>query len=119
MMTNKLRSKITGMFFYNIMLLGWVLLNLRMIAKGIQSALWAPVGEATKAITACSYSWTGLTLIISENGKYSETVIVNNFLCVTLVIAVLYNIYCIIRVFKLQDSEALSENKTMFNDGSK
>ncbi len=119
MMTNKLRSTITGMFFYNIMLMGWVLLYLKIIVEGIQSALWTPVGEATKAITAFSYSWTDLTLIVSENGKYSDTVTVNNLLCVIMVIAVLYNIYCIIRVFKLQDKEALSKNKTMLNDGSK
>jgi len=118
MMNQKLRGKIIGMLYYNMLFLGWVVLNLRNTMKGIENALFMPVGQATRAITTISYSWTDLTLVISENGKYNDTVTVSNLVFVTVAVGLLYNIYCIIKLFRMKDSEALSENKTMFNDES-
>jgi len=118
-MNPKLRGTLIWMLITNMLFLGGVLFYLRIMMKGIQAALWMPVGQAIRTITATSYSWTNLTLVISENGKYNDTITVSNTAFAVGAMGLLYNIYWIIKFFRMKDSEALSENKTMFNDVSK
>ena len=110
-MNQKIKNDINGMLLMNILLLGYILFNMRTMMKGIQASLWMPVGETPRVITAISYSWTSLTLVVSETSKYHDTVIVNNPILMDIVILVLYNVYCIIKISRMKKNEVFPESK--------
>jgi len=112
-MNQKIKNKINGMLLMNILFLGYILFNMRTMMQGIQASLWIPVGEAPRAITAIRYSWTSLTLVVSETAKYHDTVIVNNPILMDIVMVVLYNVYNIIKTSRMKKNEVFPENKTM------
>lgn len=115
-MNQKIKNKINGMLLMNILLLGYILFNMRMMMKSIQASLWMPVGQAPRVITAISYSWTNLTLVVSEAAKYHDTVIVNNPILMDIVIVVLYNVYIMIKISRMKENEAFPENKPISKD---
>lgn len=112
-MSQKLKNKINGMILMNILFLGSILIYMRIMMQTIQASLWIPVGEAPRTITAIRYSWTKLTLVISETAKYHDTVVVNNPIFGAIVIGVLYNVYIMIRISKMKENEVTVENKTI------
>ncbi|MBU3182526.1 hypothetical protein [Clostridium psychrophilum] len=112
-MNQKIKNKINGMLLMNVLLLGYILISMRTMMKSIQASLWKPVGGTPSVITAITYSWTKLTLVVSETAKYHHTVIVDNPILMDVGIVVLYNVYSIIRVNRMKNTEEFSENKPM------
>lgn len=112
-MSQKIKNKINGMLLMNILFLGSMLIYMKIMMQTIQASLWVPAGAAPRTITAIKYSWTNLTLVISETAKYHDNIIVNNPIFVGIIIAVLYNVYIIIRISKIKENEVTVENKTI------
>jgi hypothetical protein len=111
----KLKNKINGLLLANVVFSALIIIYTRIMFEQIQASIWRPVGalgDLHSAITSISYSWTSLSLGISELGKYHHTVVVNNSIMGPIVFAIVYNIYYIIKVNRMKDSEEFGVNHT-------
>lgn len=114
-MNQKLKNKINGMLLANVVFLVVIIIYTRIMFERIQASIWRPVGalgDLQIAITSISYSWTHLSLGISELGKYHHTVVVDNSIIIPIIFAILYNIYYIIKISRLKNSEVFVVNHT-------